>query len=185
MKLFTVGGLCTVAMVVALAGPLGCSGSRGAGGAAGTAAVQSQQAGGSASTGAADKSKVSKVGEEATSGEWKLTVKSIAFMPAAGGATAEQGKDLAVVTLDLKNGGSAGQGTGPAYFKFAGADGVAIEAAPTSDPEFIFNTPQPINAGETRTIKIAYPVPAGDKEFQLTFEPFVEGGATPAVIDIK
>ena len=67
-----------------------------------------------------------------------------------------------------------------------GPDGTAYDASPTSDTLFIFNTPQPIKAGETREIMIAYGVPTGITPLLWTFTPFVEGGqASPAVVTIK
>lgn len=125
------------------------------------------------------------IGAPATSGDWTLTVKSAERAAEAGGATAESGKELLVITFDLTNGGATDQGTGPVYFVLSGADGTTYDAAPTSDPAFIFNTPQPIKAGETREIKIAYGVPTGSGPFQWAFTPFVEGGAAePAVVNI-
>jgi hypothetical protein len=127
-----------------------------------------------------------KVGEKATSGDWALVVKGVEFAPAAGGAKAAAPNTLAVVTMDVTNTSTSGQGIGPSSFKLAGADGTAYQATPTSDKAFIFNTEQPIKGGETRTVKIAYSVPEGVKAFKLTFAPFDPAGkAQPAVIEIQ
>ncbi len=124
------------------------------------------------------------VGTAVTVGDWTLKAKEVERDDSAGGAKAEAGQELLVITFDLTNNGAADQGTGPAYFKLRGSDGIEIQAAPTGEPEYIFNTPQPIKAGETREIRIVYAVPAGATGFQWTFEPFVEGGAEPAVVNI-
>jgi hypothetical protein len=127
-----------------------------------------------------------KMGEKATSGDWTLVVKGVEFAPEAGGARATAPKTLAVLTLDVTNTSASGQGIGPSSFKLAGTDGTAYEAKPTSDKTFIFNTEQPIKAAETRTVKIAYEVPAGVKAFKFTFAPFDPNGkAQPAVFDVQ
>lgn len=126
------------------------------------------------------------MGQPATSGSWTLTAKSAERAAEAGGATAQSGQELLIITFDLTNGGSADEGIGPTSFKLAGPDATEYQAAPTSDPAFIFNTQQPIKAGETREIKIAYGVPTGTTPFQWTFEPFsASGPPEPAVINIK
>jgi len=125
------------------------------------------------------------IGTAVTSGDWTLTAKEAEREDKAGGASAEGGQELLVIEFELTNDSSFEQGIGPTSFKLRGADGTELQATPTSDAEFIFNTPQPIKAGEKRTIKIAYSVPAGAKAFQWTFEPFVAGGTPePAVINI-
>lgn len=126
------------------------------------------------------------LGTPVTVSTWTLTAKSADRSPAAGGGKADPGKELVVIAFDLKNGAAKDQGIGPTSFKFAGTDGTEFQATPTSDPTFIFNTPQPIKAGETRTIKIAYAVPVAAGPFQWRFEPFVEGGSPePGVVNIK
>ena len=126
------------------------------------------------------------MGQPAMSGTWTITVKEAERTAEAGGAKAESGKELLVLRFDLKNGGAKGEGTGPTSFKLTGPDGTEYQASPTSDSLFIFNTPQPIKAGETREIMIAYAVPVGVGPLQWAFTPFVEGGqAQPAVVNIK
>jgi hypothetical protein len=125
------------------------------------------------------------VGMPVTVADWTLVAKEVEREQSTGGADAPEGQELLVITFDLTNGGSADQGTGPTYFKLTGSDGTEYQATPTSGEEFIFNTPQPIKAGETREIKIVYPVPTGATPFQWSFEPFVEGGVpAPAVVNI-
>ena len=120
------------------------------------------------------------------SGAWGLTVTKLEFTSEAGGAKAGPGKELAVVTFELTNNAPKGVAIGQTDFKFAGTDGVAYQAVPTSGSEFIFNTAQPIKAGEKRTIKIAYEVSAGVKGGLLTFSPFSETGSpTPAIINVN
>jgi hypothetical protein len=120
------------------------------------------------------------------SGDWALTVTKLEFTSEAGGAKAGPGKELAVVTFELTNNASKDAGIGQTDFKFAGTDGVTCDAVPTSGSEFIFNTPQPVKAGEKRTIKIAYEVNAGVKGGLFTFSPFSEtGSATPAIINVN
>ena len=127
-----------------------------------------------------------KAGEKATSGDWNLTVKNVAYASAAGGAKATAPETLAVVTFDLTNNGAGPQGIGPSSFKLVGTDGSAYPVAPTSDKAFIFNIEQPIKAGETRTVKIAYQVPDGVKTFAFKFAPFDPAGkAQPAEVDIQ
>jgi hypothetical protein len=136
--------------------------------------------------GASGKAVVVEIGQPATSGAWTLTVSDAQRAAQAGGAVAQSGQELLVLTFDLKNGGTKDEGTGPTSFKLTGPDGTEYQASPTGDPEFIFNTPQPIKAGETRTIKIAYGVPTGTSPLQWVFAPFVEGGqAEPAAVNIK
>jgi hypothetical protein len=125
------------------------------------------------------------MGEATKSGDWGLTVKSLTMAPEAGGATAASGKELAVITYDLTNNAAQDAGTGQTDFKLETTDGTAGQIVPTQGEEFIFNTPQPIKAGETRTIKIVYEVPAGSKEFKLTFAPWIESGLIPVVVDVK
>lgn len=127
------------------------------------------------------------MGQATKSGDWGLTVKSLTFAGDAGGAKAGPGKELAVVTVDLSNNAIKDAGIGQTDFKFAGADGVNYQAVPTSGSDFIFNTPQPIKAGETRTIKIAFEVTAGVRQFRLTFSPFSPSGSAsaPAVVNVQ
>jgi hypothetical protein len=126
------------------------------------------------------------IGQAATAGSWTLTAKKVERMAEAGGAKADAGSELLVITFDLNNDTGADQGTGPSSFALTGTDGTAYTAASTSDPAFIFNTAQPIKAGETREIKIAYGVPAGTSSFQWSFTPFMESGEVePAVVNIK
>lgn len=125
------------------------------------------------------------IGEKGTAGDWDIVVESVERAPEAGGAAAAEEGELLVIKLKLTNNGAEGQGTGPAYFKLAGLDGFVYEAAPTNDQTFIFNTPQPIGAGETRSVSIAYNVPVGTEGFTFTFEPFVEGGTTPVVYGLQ
>lgn len=126
------------------------------------------------------------IGAPVTVADWTLTAKEAERDDEAGGAKAESGKELLVITFDLKNGTATDQGTGPTYFSLTGPDGTTYDAVPTSGEEFIFNTPQPIKAGETRTIKIVYGVPSGAGPFQWMFTPFVEGGSPePGVVNIK
>lgn len=125
------------------------------------------------------------IGVPATSGDWTLTAKEVERDDSAGEVDAPSGSEMLVIKFDLKNGSAADQGTGPAYFALTDASGASMEPAQTSGEEFIFNTPQPIKAGETREIKIAYIVPTGSGPFTWTFTPFVEGGAaTPAAVTI-
>ena len=127
-----------------------------------------------------------KVGEKATSGLWNLTVKNVAYASAAGGAKATAPETLAVVTFDLTNNSTGPQGIGPSSFKLVAADGTAYPVVPTSDKAFIFSIEQPIKAGETRTVKIAYQVPNGVKTFALKFAPFDPSGQVqPAEVDIQ
>lgn len=126
------------------------------------------------------------VGEPVTSGDWTLTAKEVERDDSAGGIDAPSGSEMLIIKFDLKNGTAADQGTGPVYFTLTDASGASMDPAQTSGEEFIFNTPQPIKAGETREIKIAYIVPTGSGPFTWTFTPFVEGGAaTPGVVTIK
>jgi len=126
------------------------------------------------------------MGTAATSGDWTLTVRRVQRLETAGGIDAQAGNEMLVVTMDLANGSTVDQGTGPNYFVLSDADEGVYAAAQTSDPAFIFNTPQPIKAGETRNLSIAYEIPVGTGPFTLTFTPFVEGGGNaPAVFEIK
>lgn len=123
------------------------------------------------------------MGTSATAGDWTITVKEVERARSAGGADASSGKELVVITYDLKNGGPADQGTGPVDYSLADAGGAAYTVAQTSDATFIFNIPQPISTGETREIRIAYEVPEGSGPFVWTFAPF--GAAAPAVLEVK
>ncbi len=124
------------------------------------------------------------VGTAVTVGDWTLTAKEVERDDSAGGAKADAGQELLVITFELTNNGAADQGIGPTSFKLTTSDGTEVQATPTSEPEYIFNTPQPIKAGEKREIKVVYAVPSGTAGLQWTFEPFVEGGVEPAVINI-
>lgn len=127
-----------------------------------------------------------KVGEKVTSGEWNLTLKNVEYTATAGGAKAPTPKTLAVVTFDLTNNSTGPQGIGPSSFKLMAADGTAYPPAQTSDKTFIFNIEQPIKAGETRTVKIAYLVPDGVKMFTFRFAPFDPAGrAQPVQFEIQ
>lgn len=126
------------------------------------------------------------MGQSAQSADWTIKVKAVDRVQAAGGAKASAGNELVVVTIELANGASSDQGTGPAYFKLTDQAGTEFQEAITSDPEFIFNIPLPIAAGETREIRIAYDVATGAGPLSLTFDPFVEGGnPAPAVLQVK
>lgn len=126
------------------------------------------------------------MGTAATSADWTITVKEVEREDSAGGADAASGKELLVIKFELKNGGTKDEGIGPTSFILADETGVEFSATPTGDPKFIFNIEQPIKAGTTREIRIAYEVPKGAGPFTWTFTPFVEGGeATPAVLEVK
>lgn len=126
------------------------------------------------------------MGTAATSADWTITVKSATRAAEAGGATATSGNELLVITFDLTNGGTADEGVGPVSFVLADDAGTEYSAAPTGDPAFILNIEQPILAGTTREILIAYEVPAGAGPFTWTYLPFVEGGGNaPAVLEVK
>jgi hypothetical protein len=126
------------------------------------------------------------VGQPGTSGDWTVTVKEVERDDSAGGIDAASGNEMVVIQFDLTNAGSTDQGTGPTYFELKDEGGAVYQAAQTSGEEFIFNTPQPITAGETRKIRIAYEVPTGTGPFTWTFTPFVEGGGNaPAVFAIE
>lgn len=132
-----------------------------------------------------DEAPAAAIGDEVESNTWKLTVSKVSRAATAGGATAATGYELVVVELSLTNGGSEGEGIGPVSLKLTGPDDASFPAAPTSATDFIFNTPQPINAGETRAVKVAYEVPKGTSDLTLTFEPFVEGETLePVTVDL-
>ena len=123
------------------------------------------------------------MGKPATAGDWTITVKNVARAETAGGGSPSAGNELLVITYELTNGGAAGKGNGPTDFTLADAGGATFQAAPTGDPKFIFNTQQPIKAGETREILIAYDVTKGAGPFVWTFSPF--GAPKPAVLEVE
>jgi hypothetical protein len=125
------------------------------------------------------------MGTPATASDWTLTVKEAEREDKAGGAAATGGNEMLVIKFDLTNGGAQDAGVGPTDFKLADQNGTEYQAAPTNDPTFIFNIEQPIKAGTTREILIAYEVPKGTGPFNWTYEPFVEGGTTPVVMEVK
>lgn len=174
--------ICGLTAAVVVAALAGCGGGK----AAETTPITPPPATEAPATGTEAKVAPVEMGQPATSGSWTLTAKTADRAADAGGASAASGQELLVITFDLTNGGTADEGIGPTSFKLAGPDGTEYQATPTSDPAFIFNTEQPIKAGETREIKIAYGVPTGTTPFQWTFEPFsASGPPQPAVINIK
>jgi hypothetical protein len=119
-------------------------------------------------------------------GIWGITVTALEFATQAGGAKAEGGHELAVVGVRVSDNSTESAGLGPNAFKLVGPDGAEYQIAPTSSPAFIFNTPQPIKAHETRDIKLAYQVPAGVTQFKLIFAPFSPSGSTaPATVNVR
>lgn len=121
-------------------------------------------------------------GVKVTSAEWDLVVLGDSVERDAGGTTAPSGKSLLVVEFELTNSSGRPRGIGQVDFELTDTSGGQYAVVPTSGEDFIFNTPQPIEAGETRTIKIAYEIPgAGAQGLILMFEPFVEGGVSQPV----
>jgi hypothetical protein len=138
-----------------------------------------------ADTGSAPSSATTPMGTAAKVADWTITVKAASRKAEAGGAKAADGKELLVIDFELKNGGKD-SGVGPTSFKLADTKGADFTATATSDPAYIFNIEQPIKAGTTRKILIAYEVPKGAGPFVWTFSPFVEGGQpAPAVLEVK
>ena len=111
---------------------------------------------------------------------------SVERKPSAGGAKAGSGNEILVINFDLKNGGAKDADVAASSFTLADRIGSMFNAVQTSDPAYIYNIQQPIKAGTTRKIRIAYEVRKGAGPFQWIFSPLVEsGGATPAVFDIN
>jgi hypothetical protein len=126
------------------------------------------------------------IGTPVTSGPWTIEVNSVERKPSAGGAKASSGNEILVVNFDLKNTGTKDAGVGPTSFTLADRIGTMFNAVSTSDPAFIHNIKQPIKAGATSKIRIAYEVRKGAGPFQWIFTPYVDsGGATPAVFEIN
>lgn len=124
-------------------------------------------------------------GQTATTGHWKVSIDEVEREDSAGGARAASGKQLLVVKVDVANNNTTGYGVGPTAFKLTDASGATLEAAQTSDSKFIFNMPQPVKAGETRNVLIAFEVPIGSGPFTLTFYPPTGGLTSGAALEVK
>jgi len=126
------------------------------------------------------------MGTAATSGDWTLSVKETEREASTAGVDAASGNELFVVKLELTNTASTNRGTGPAFFILTDSSGAKYDPALTRGREFIYDTPQPIKAGETREIRIAYEVPVGSGPFTLAFTRLADGvEQAPAVLEAK
>lgn len=126
------------------------------------------------------------MGNAAMTAGWTITVTGSQRVAAAGGAKAEAGHELLVITFTLQNGNKTGSGIGPSSFKLRDSSGTLYQPAVTNDKTFIYNIGMPIKAGETRTINIAYSVPTGASGLIWTYTPFSENGqATPVALEVQ
>lgn len=126
------------------------------------------------------------LGELAETGGWGIRVVTVADAKSAGGATASDGRILVVVEFELTNTAAQPRHIGQVDFRLTDAGSAEYRAVPTIGEEFIFNTPQPIEAGETRNIRIVYdtpsPVPSG---LVLRFQPFLQAGAMADPVEVR
>jgi hypothetical protein len=100
---------------------------------------------------------------------------------------ATQGRELLVVTFELKNGGKKAEKVNSSWFVLADTGGTVYRPVPTTDPTFLFNADRLVKAGATSEMVIAYAVPKGVSPFTWTFTPPSQNSLapTPAVLDLK
>ena len=126
------------------------------------------------------------MGTPVTSGSWTIKVNSVARKTSVGKEKAYGGNELLIINFDLKNISTKDERIEPSSFTLADRIGTMIKAAALSDPAFIHQMKQPIKAGTTRKVLIAYEVRKGATPFQWIYAPLAASDAvTPVVIEVK
>lgn len=126
------------------------------------------------------------IGEIVETGEWGLRVRGVSDVESAGGVTAPDGRVLIVVELELANRASIPRHIGQVDFGLTDTAAGEYPVVATVGEEFMFNTPQPIEAGETRSIKIAYTgVSPVSGELILRFQPFLQTGGMADLVEVR
>jgi hypothetical protein len=126
------------------------------------------------------------MGTPVTSEPWTIKVTSTERKASVGKEKPYAGNELFVINFDLTNSGTKDAAIAASSFTLADRIGSMMKAAALSDPAYFHQMKQPLKAGTTHKVKIAYEVRKGAGPFQWIYAPMAaDAPVTPVVIEVK
>ena len=120
------------------------------------------------------------IGRQAWSGDWAIVVTRVQRKSTLEEATADNGNELLVVHVDIRNGGTDPGDVLASSFNLTDETGTELDTVKLKSKEYLSDRPEVFKSGTKREVAVVYRVPKGGGPFIFRF--WAPGRNAPAAI---